>query len=27
MLVIGGIEFVEPRQFCVGQWRRFGRKP
>lgn len=27
MLVIGGIEFVEPRQLCVGQWRRFGRKP
>ncbi|SMC34089.1 hypothetical protein SAMN06272759_101635 [Novosphingobium sp. B1] len=27
MFVIGGIEFVDPRQFCVGQWRRFGRKP
>jgi hypothetical protein len=27
MLVVGGIEFVEPRQFGVGQRRRLGRKP
>lgn len=27
MFVIGGIEFVEPRQFGFGQWRRFGGKP
>jgi hypothetical protein len=27
MLVVGGIEFVEPRQFRLGERRRFGRKP
>jgi hypothetical protein len=27
MLVVGGIEFVEPRQFGVGQRRRLGGKP
>ena len=27
MLVIGGIEFVEPRHFRFGERRRFGGKP